>query len=302
MPMYGRLITVSLRTKIIMENSLESEYKKRIEDAFLFLLETKHLYQNVVVDLATNLPPPKKDIATPRRITDYERWNLYHQNNWLIIDPLISISDQSMFFNLPTNISFRPRDIKSFCSTCNHIEPFNYVTGHDFLALGKAINQVTQHQSMVLQTFIVSYVCQSCKGVPEVFVVRREGAKLILSGRAPIEHIDIPNNVPKSVAKYYSGAVVAHQSGHTLAGNFFLRTIIEQFAISKSVTPKDAEDAINQYMEGLPGDFKDRFPSFRDIYGTLSNDIHKAAGSVDVCEDSLKKILKHFEARKTYEL
>jgi hypothetical protein len=282
--------------------SMESDYSRRIEDAFRILLESKHLYQNVLVDLSTYIPRELKSNTSPRRITNYERWTSYHQNNWIVINTTVPASDQSMFFNVPNSISFRPPDIKSFCSKCDRVEPYNYIGGMDFLTLGNAINEVKQYNSLVTQTFVLSYRCQSCELVPEVFIIRREGPKLILSGRAPIEHIDVPKIIPKSVAKFYSSAIVAYQSGQTLAANFMLRTILEQFANTKAQNPKDADDAINQYMDDLPDDFKSRFPSFRDIYSTLSSDIHNALGSTEVFEESKAKIIKHFEARKVYEL
>jgi adenylate kinase len=76
-------------------------------------------------------------------------------------------------------------------------------------------------------TRALSYQCQSCKGVPEVFLVRREHLKRTNAGRAPIEHVEVPKDIPKHVSRFFRGAIVAHQSGQTLAGIFLLQTLIE---------------------------------------------------------------------------
>jgi hypothetical protein len=50
-----------------------------------------------------------------------------------------------------------------------------------------------------------------------------------LSGRAPIEHVLVPNVIPKNAAGFFKDALIAYQSGQTLAALFLLRTLIEQW-------------------------------------------------------------------------
>jgi hypothetical protein len=105
------------------------------------------------------------------------------------------------------------------------------------------------------------------------------------------------------VKGYYSGAVVAHQSGQTLAGIFLLRTVIEQWArFLIPDAPRDAEKLLDAYMNTLPDDFKGRFASFRSLYSDLSGDMHTAEGDVDLFEGTLAKIHEHFEARRLFKL
>lgn len=91
-------------------------------------------------------------------------------------------------------------------------------------------------------------------------MVRREGTKLTLSGRTPIEKVEVPKVIPKTVDRFFSGAIVAYQSGQILAGNFLLRTLLELFASPKATGAKTADVAIDQYMGSLPEVFRARFP------------------------------------------
>lgn len=273
--------------------------RRRVEAAFRELLESKHLYQSVQVDFSTADVEAIEKASGNTKFALLQEWSTLHQANWIAHDPK-SPPDLVPLIN---NISFRPPDIKTFCITCGRIEAFNLEGAENFLARWGAINvELKTGSGQTVQVFVLSYICQSCKSVPEVFLVRREGSKLTLSGRTPIEHVEVPKTIPKNVARFYSGAIVAHQSGQTLAGNFLLRTLLEQFAATKAVNPKTADDAIDQYMATLPEDFKARFPSFRDLYRILSIDIHSAKGSPEVFEDTRAKIVRHFEARELFEL
>ena len=117
-----------------------------------------------------------------------------------------------------------------------------------------------------------------------------------------MEHVQVPFEIPKEVARFYSGAVVAHQSGQTLAGLFLLRTLCEQWARRFAAADDHADQAINIYMDSLPEDFKGRFPSLRSIYEMLSADIHAATGSDELYVQMLTEIGEHFSARKVFKL
>jgi len=149
------------------------------------------------------------------------------------------------------------------------------------------------------KVFAFSFLCQSCKTVPEVLLIRREGFKLINSGRSPIEHVDVPPDIPNSMKRFYRGAVVAHQSGQTLAGIFLLRKLIEQWARSKAPLGQLPADAVlDAYMATLPENFKSQFKSFRELYGDLSVDIHAAKGDPDRFNEAHDNIVEHFKARR----
>jgi hypothetical protein len=55
-------------------------------------------------------------------------------------------------------------------------------------------------------------------------------------------------------------------------------------------------------MASLPPDFNSRFPSFRDIYGALSSDIHNAKGAPELFTETMGKIIEHFKARELFKL
>jgi hypothetical protein len=149
----------------------------------------------------------------------------------------------------------------------------------------------------------LEYTCQSCKQTPEVFLVRRRGVKLTNEGRSPIEHVEVPAFIPKPVRRFFSGAVVAHQSGQTLAALFLLRTVIEQWARAATESVKvQADQVLDDYMLTLPEDFRARFPSLRALYGELSVDMHAATGSSGLFSRAVTEICEHFDARRLFKL
>jgi hypothetical protein len=111
----------------------------------------------------------------------------------------------------------------------------------------------------------------------------------------------VPGIIPKPVAEYYHSAVVAHQSGETLAAIFFLRVLIEQWV--RPLGPNEKADrCLARYMEQLPTDFKERFPSLPDAYSKLSDSIHSADANGDLYEEVRASIVKHFDARRVFDL
>ena len=113
----------------------------------------------------------------------------------------------------------------------------------------------------------------------------------------------VPRFIPKNVKRFYGGALVAHQSGQTLAGIFLLRTLLEQWARSQvPKPPSQAEILVDKYMASLPADFRERFSSMRTLYGRLNEDIHAATGSEDTFKTALTQIDEHFDARRIYKL
>jgi hypothetical protein len=77
--------------------------------------------------------------------------------------------------------------------------------------------------------FLLVYQCQRCLGTPEGFLVRREGWTFSLHGRSPMERVEIPSYLPQIESYFYRDAVIAFETGKTLAALFYLRTFIEQF-------------------------------------------------------------------------
>lgn len=285
-----------------------------VTKAFKQLLSEKHLYQYTEVELGCVSTFAKKlhddselrasepgSVGSHRSTPSLESLvsegkniaaNLWMPNGFPL--PTLSFSHDAfpLQFDLPT--------INTFCDHCNERWPFNSVAQGSYLVQGEGQDE----------GFYLGYQCQQCKGRPILFLVCREGLKLRLAGRYPLEVLPTPKTLPKSVSKYYGNAVIAHHAGQTLAGLFLLRVFIEQFwrtvpavkelvALQPKATGDEQGDA---YQSKLPQDFNSRFPSLKDIYGKLSAAIHSADENAALFDDSCVKLEKHFEARRLFEI
>ena len=204
----------------------------------------------------------------------------------------------------PTNavermIPFKLPTIRTMCDTCDQ-QPFNPIREGTECICSNTTDA----------WYYLSYRCQNCKGRPVRFMVRREGMKVRLAGRDPVEKLPTPKVLPKEQAKYYGDSQIAHHAGQTLAGIFLLRVFVEQFLRSapkvKELLMKDprapGERIAETYQDTLPDAFKERFPSLRSIYSKLSEAIHAANADAVMYERSCAEVVKHFEARRIFEL
>lgn len=279
----------------------------KVDEAFRRLLETKHLYQSYRLSrdaikaaaISSESGNRESLLATIDSALDAE---------WKALD---EISRQEfergpVAAGTPPLVAFYVDSLKSSCATCQKVMPFNLIKSVE-LREGRTRGAASSEPRC--QDFVFVYQCQGCRSVPDSFLVRRQGDKLTLCGRAPIEYVEVPPYVPKKVRKYYSGAVVAFQSGQVLPALFLLRVLIEQFVRGRLEKDSEAnrneslraDQAVEAYGKALDEDFRQRFPSLKDIYGDLSSAIHAAEESAEVFEDSLAKIEKHFDARRVYE-
>lgn len=264
------------------------------------LLETKHLYQRgrvlseaaeKKIEAVTNAGLRQQVLGEFRRAIA-EPWS-----------PLGRNSEWQPEGDLPlSGVMFQMPDARLYCPECASVQAFNALADRRGLydVPGRVYEGDGKTDRGTIQAFAIAYLCQACKKAPEVFLVRREGPQLILCGRSPIEQFSVPGCIPKEMGPFFSGAVIAHQSGQTLAGNFLLRTLVEQFArFASGATPEmRADQVIEAYMATLPDDFKRNFPSFKDIYSKLSADIHAAVGDAGVFDEAQASIVRHFEARR----
>jgi len=279
---------------------LIDSFRLRISEQLKQLLESKHLYQNSQIEYQSLLDTPEGKVTNANNVQYFIQ---FAEGEWNPFDP----ADQRFPFPIEDNpsrtLQFKVPDVKLFCEVCGRIEAFNVVSTGDFLRHKRFDLSVNKTDDKPIQVFVISFQCQSCKSAPEVFLVRRHGMKLTISGRAPIEHVTVPSVLPKTLQHFYSGAVVAHQSGQTLAGLFLLRTVIEQWARQQvEDAGLKADEVIDKYMITLPDDFRQRFTSMRDLYSKLSADIHSATGSVGLFDEASSKIIEHFDARRLFEI
>lgn len=262
------------------------------------LLETKHLYQSLRIgadQLKEKVGDEELREAIDRALHD--RW---HAGDEISRQrPDYACTPDGM--PLPPTVDFLVEHIKSICSMCKERGPFEMLRTYDlFMDREREWRSIEYPRD---QKFAFVMQCQSCRGIPDVFLVQRRGLKITLAGRSPMELLDVPSFIPKEVRRWYSNAIVAFQSGQVLPAIFLLRVLIEQFCKHKlEASEKFADELLAQYMASLPEDFNSRFPSLRDIYSRLSEAIHDANGSTEVFESSVKGLEKHFDARRVYEL
>ena len=281
-------------------NQAQEEYRTLLTDSFKLLLETKHLYQSVKINVPAVFEKLKKILGSKGvpgsqniyRFQDY----ISHPIDTTLGEPYRPSTDPTtrkiVSISLPT--------IKVYCSKCKRVEPFNPFANNNVITQ----RSISYSDIPKYQLFILEYQCQSCKESPHVFIVRKEGYKLSLHGRSPIEVYPLPSVIPKKFQKYFSDSIIAYNSGQVLAAIFLLRTFIEQFIRAKNDDEQTdhADEVLTSYMAGLPSDFKQRFPSLKKIYGDLSSALHNAEPNNALFEKSRDEIIEHFEARKLFKL
>lgn len=293
---------------------MEPFFKSSIENQLKSLFETKHLYQNVKVELPDlNIVQKQLKELFKNSTKDYpgsasdDPIKFFRispsEIQWTINNPGMRRLPMGMpSENTDVSIEFTPPTVKLFCGNCKRIEAFNFQYGQDLLKEFIGVRGFSE--PITVQIFSFAYQCQSCKSAPEIFVVRRDGLKLILSGRTPIEEIEVPSFLPKGQRSFFSDAIIAYNSGQILAGKFLLRTFIEQYIrdFTKDKTSQDIDELFEKYRASLPDDFKQRFPSLANIYSLLSSDIHSADSTTDLFIQAQKDIQEHFEAKKLFKI
>ena len=77
-----------------------------------------------------------------------------------------------------------------------------------------------------------------------------------------------------------------------------LRTCIEQWVRKGRPAEERTEDSMDRYQEGLPTDFKDRFPSLPKVYTEISGALHAANGDVLLFDKESRDIVEHVDAKR----
>lgn len=267
------------------------------------LIETKHLYQSfnietVLAEIGVHARSEQTVAVVKRELQDYV------SRPWRVEPALLQggppvrrITDRPDMPHVAVDT------VKLFCGTCRRTEPYNLVYTEDLYEEMQK-HGVRLHRDQAIQSLVLSYECQSCKQMPEVFVLSRRGLKVTLVGRSPMEQVQVPPVIPKTHSKFYSDAIVAYQSGQVLPALFMLRTFIEQFArhtVAASSSLR-ADEVLDQYMASIPDPVRAHFPSPRDVYSRLSAALHSASPDGALYERSAKELEQHFDARRLYGL
>jgi hypothetical protein len=162
--------------------------------------------------------------------------------------------------------------------------------------------RIASHRDV--QLFLLCFQCETCKLKPVAYLIRRVGWKMILEGRSPIEHVEIPDFLPKTEARLFRDAVVAAQSGKTLAGIFYLRCFIEQFArrLTGISDKRTGNEILSAYQEQLPPQVRDHMPSLPSWYDKLSGPIHTASDDEAMFQEAQEQIVRHFDFRRIHNI
>ena len=272
------------------------------------LLESKHLYQKVDFEPSQAMQAFHKEIVYQDRRNEFAEWANQKLPDIKFLVPnepttdLLELIGTIQGTAVPILQLHHP---KLYCSTCDRREAFAPVWSIDFTAQTlktKANNSVPP--PLGFQLLLLVYKCQSCLGTPEGFLVRREGWTFSLQGRSPMEHVEVPTYIPKDERRFFRDALIAFNSGKTLAGIFYLRTFIEQFA--RRVTGKTGratgEEILDAYYTGLPAPQKDQMPSLRLWYDKLSESLHTAVEDASLFEAAKSAIEEHFDMRRVFKI
>ncbi|MFT6241897.1 MAG: hypothetical protein ACJAQT_003997 [Akkermansiaceae bacterium] len=274
-----------------------------IGEAFQTLLSTKHLYQSYELPL---------DFID--KIIEQEEFSSRHINGKL--EEEVKSHSWKLLLGQATKehndspIDFRISNIKTFCHTCNERQAFKVFDGYERHWRNTWVEEAKFKPFKPSPIFYFAFLCQGCQATSVDFLVAREGLKLTICGRSPVEAIPAPNDIPKKFRKHYSNAVVAANAGQVLAGLFLLRVCIEQFwhstAEVKELVSRSGRATGDEmgaaYKTTLPEDFKSRFPTLLEVYGELSEAMHTAREDAELFQSACSRIIEHFEARRLFKI
>jgi hypothetical protein len=270
-------------------------------DQLKALLEGKHIYQQVVIDAPVMIAAwvARMRAGSARIQIDEKEFEKER----------FKISTQQFFAGVTGNVpdcavlTLILGNVKLYCLACDEREVFSPVW---FLEMGNELGQFWQAENTkeVVQLFAISFQCQRCKGKLQGVIVRREGWRLRLDGRSPMEIIQVPKYIPKEESHLFRDALVALHGGKPLAALFYLRIFIEMFArrVTGETERMHGDQLMEAYGETLPENKRDMMPSLREWYGKLSEPIHAAKPDADLFEKARAAIEEHFDIRRVFKI
>jgi len=289
------------------QKSLLNWLGKNAAEWLKVLLETKHLYQKVDFDpgkaakaLLSQVVPNHQRVFSEWLVNELPGKRFTLEPQFSILAKLANQSDAAVPLILP--------HVSIFCKACERREAFAPIWHSDLIGeIRTAISSGTSKPIALLkafQMFSLAYQCQRCLGPPEAFLVRREGWTLSLHGRSPMERVEIPIYLPKIESKFYRDAVIAFNSGKTLAALVYLRTFIEQFGrrITGKTGKATGDEIFDAYYKTLEPKYAGHMPSLRDWYDKLSEAVHSASEDAALFESAKIEIERHFDFRRIYKM
>ncbi len=280
-------------------------FNRFLAEQLKLLLETKHLYQKLVLD-------PKPIVHKYRDMV----WGLVGERDAFEntfnrdFSGHLTLADKQLLNDRGKPIpSLIVGNVKLFCGTCDAREAFRPIWFSDIT--NSLLQENLQEDKFKVafrnnfQLFFLVYQCQHCEGVPEAFVVRRSSLDLSIEGRSPIEHVEIPHYIPKPEKHWFRDAVIAFQTGKVLAALFYLRTFIEQFARRKTTLQQakaTGDEIMTAYIETLPAHLRSTMPSLTEWYDKISASLHTANEDSELFAAARERIEKHFDIRRVHEI
>ena len=272
------------------------------------LLETKHLYQKVDIspdELAKKMVDPIKD---PTRKERLQKWCKETLNNerFTLAQEQLYLADRTSADKEPV-LTLKLPHVGLFCKKCGRREAFApvwFTDSSNEMRKRGTVGQKPLEMPDTFQLFLLVYQCQRCLGIPEGFLVRREGWNISLHGRSPIELVEVPKYVPDDESQHYRDAVIAFNSGKVLAALFYLRTFIEQFGrrVTGMAGRATGDEIFDAYSTTLPDNLRSEMPSLRDWYDKISEALHTAKEDTALFVTAKAAIEKHFEIRKVFNI
>lgn len=283
------------------------------EQAMRELLQEKHLYQsatvtwpnmNAVLDFVKarnqRFEGDHEYWSHLREVATKIEWRVVSENEW-------SYPDMQGPGGAWVPLLVSGPTIKVYCQGCDEVNPFHFIDAVDLVQQypKRDVERIARIPDAE-QVLALQYGCQGCKSHREVFLIERNGPKVKLSGRAPMEKVVAPRFIPKRSREHYSQAVIAYNSGQVLPAKFLLRTLVEQYvrlrAGSTLRNTEDVESLFQAYAASLPESFKQEFPSLYTIYSRLSAELHCADDTEEGYLQAKENIEQHFDAKRVYRL
>jgi hypothetical protein len=216
------------------------------------LLEEKHIYQQIVVDAPTMIATWAASVRSMGAGIQGDEIEFVKER--------FKISAQQVFAGATNSIPHSPYltlilgNVKLFCSKCDESEVFSPVW---FAEMGNESGQLwpsEEESQPVVQVFAISFQCQRCKGQLEGVILRREGWRVGLHGRSPMEHLDVPKYIPKRERNFFRDAMIAAHGGKILAALFYMRVFIEQFArrVTGETGRRHGDELMDEYGKTIP--------------------------------------------------
>jgi hypothetical protein len=287
--------------------TLVARLSEAASSALKQLVEAKHLYQKVSVPADSIIKEVRATTLDARLLFDRAVDPFLKNFRFMLSSAIVRTADRDGVETTWPTLAIS--NVKIFCTHCHSREAFAPIWYRDLVndlakPVARGNGPVSDSLSPGYQLFWLAYQCQVCNGSPEAFMVRRKDWDLFHEGRSPIEFIEIPSFMPKEEREYFRDALIAHNTGKTLAGLFYLRTFIEQFARRKTAAKGrlPGDQIFDEYNKTIPEKQRDQIPSLRDWYEKLSEALHEAKSDNELFERAKDEIERHFDFRRLYKI